>query len=168
MLRDKTAVDEAMTIANHLVTARLGGHHNYRWPPATIFLSRARKDAKYAEELAEYLSSAGHVALLGDHETQANRMIESSIEEAILRSDLFVALWSSSFGLSRFCNDELEIALQRHRAGEVQIWILNLDGTEVVPRGARQLPQAVTRTPQAAADIVQELLHSYAGKQSRM
>jgi hypothetical protein len=86
-------------------------------------------------------------------------MVESSIEDAILRSDLFVALWSSSFGLSRFCNDELDMALQRNLAGEMQIWILNLDGTDVVPRAARQLPQAVARTPKAAVDIVQELLN---------
>ncbi|GAA5035700.1 phosphorylase family protein [Streptomyces siamensis] len=157
-LMDRDAVPHAMEIADHLVTARLRAPHSYRWPPRRVFISRARPDAQFAQALEAYLSSAGITAVFGERELRPDRMVNPTIEDAVLSADLFVVLWSRSYALSRFCYDEIELALRRHDVGELQLWIINLDGSDIVPPGARSLPQALARTPQALVALVRELL----------
>src|SRR5262249_17250392 len=78
-LQDRNAADEAMDIAEHMVTARIRGARSYAWPPRHIFISRARPDAEFARSLDEYLTTAGFNVLLGDREWLSDRTIESSI-----------------------------------------------------------------------------------------
>jgi TIR domain len=157
-LKEKDGVTDAMRIANYMVTAQMRSAHSYLWPPRNVFVSRARRDAKFEIALDDYLSSVGLTVLLGEREWPSNQMVESAIEDAVLRCDLLIVLWSRSYAASRFCYDELELALQRHRAGELQLWIINLDESDIVPRGARGLPQAVARTPHALVAVVRDLL----------
>lgn len=157
-LMDREAVADAMRIADQLVTARLRTPHNYRWPPRRVFISRARPDAPSAQALESYLSGARITALIGERELRPDRMVNPTIEDAVLSADLFVVLWSRSYALSRFCYDEIELALRRHEVGELQLWIINLDGSDIVPPAARALPQAVARTPHALVALVRELL----------
>jgi hypothetical protein len=157
-LRHDRSVADVMAFADHLATARIRGSRSYNWPPAAVFISRARADAEYAARLATYLRSAGRTAILGDEQVQDHRAIEPTIGEALLACDLAVVLWSASYALSPFCNDELESALLRSSLGEMRLWVFNLDGTEIIPRGARSLPQAVTRTPDALVAVARELL----------
>jgi TIR domain len=89
-------------------------------------------------------------------------MVQPAIEDAILKSDVCIVLWTRSYALSPWCNDELDLALQRESAGAVKIWLFNLDGTDIVPRLARRLPQAVVRKPEALIDAVAALLQSSA------
>lgn len=147
-----------MKIADQLVTARLRTPHNYKWPPRRVFISRARPDAPFAQALEAYLSGAGITALIGERELRPDRMVNPTIEDAVLSADLFVVLWSRSYALSRFCYDEIELALRRHEVGELQLWIINLDGSDIVPPAARALPQTVARTPHALVGLVRELL----------
>jgi nucleoside phosphorylase len=157
-LRDKAAVVDAMEIANYMVTARMRGARSYAWPPKHLFISRARPDAEFGRILDGYLSSAGFNVLLGEKELPSDRMVESAIKDAVLGSDLFIVLWSRSYAASKFCYDEIELAVQRHRAGELQLWIVNLDGSDIVPRGARDLPQTTARTPHALVAVIRDLL----------
>jgi nucleoside phosphorylase len=157
-LQDKDAVVDAMRIADYMVTASMRGAHNYSWPPKRIFVSRARLDAAFARALDAYLSSVGLSVLLGEKELPPDKMVESAIEDAVLGCDLFIVLWSRSYATSKFCYDEIELALQRYRAGELQVWIVNLDGSDIVPRGARDLPQAVAKTPHALVAVMRDLL----------
>ncbi|MFD5056025.1 TIR domain-containing protein [Streptomyces tendae] len=157
-LMDRDAVPDAMKIADRLVTARLRTPHNYRWPPRRVFISRARPDAAFAQALETYLSGAGITALVGEKELRPDRMVNPTIEDAVLSADLFVVLWSRSYALSRFCYDEIELALRRHAVGEIQLWIISLDGSDIVPPEARALPQALARTPHALVALVRELL----------
>jgi len=156
-LTDKKAVGDAMVIANQMVTARMreaGGQGR----PGTVFISRARLDVEYARALDHYLSAAGLTVLFGERELPAERTVESAIEDAVLRSDLFIVLWSRSYAASRYCYDEIHLALQRHRVGEVRLWIINLDGSDVVPPDARGLPQVMAETPEALVAVVRGLL----------
>ncbi|WP_405963407.1 TIR domain-containing protein [Streptomyces sp. NBC_00723] len=157
-LTDRDAVADAMKIADQLVTARLRTPHNYQWPPRRVFISRARPDAQFAQALEHYLSGTGITPLIGERELRPDRMVNPTIEDAVLSADLFVVLWSRSYALSRFCYDEIELALRRHAVGELQLWIINLDGSDIVPPAARTLPQTVARTPHALVAIVRELL----------
>jgi hypothetical protein len=96
--------------------------------------------------------------LFGERELPPERTVESAIEEAVLRSDLFIVLWSRSYAASRYCYDEIQLALQRHRAGALELWIINVDGSDVVPPDARGLPLVVARTPETVVAVVRELL----------
>jgi hypothetical protein len=89
-------------------------------------------------------------------------MVQPSIEDAILKSDVCIVLWSRAYVVSPWCYDELELALARESAGEMRIWLFNLDASDIVPRPARRLPQAVARTPIALVEAVEALLDSKA------
>jgi nucleoside phosphorylase len=164
-LMDKDGVVDAMRIADYMVTARMRPAHSYAWPPQHVFVSRARRDAEFEIALDDYLSSVG-LTVLREREWPSNQIVESAIEDAVLRCDLLIVLWSRSYATSRFCYDELELALQRHRAGELQLWIINLDESDIVPRGARGLPQTVARTPHALVAVMRDLLEPVLGPDS--
>lgn len=166
-LRERDGVGNAMTIADHLLTAQVRGTRTYAWPPERVFISRARADAAYARAANEYLASAGLQVLLGDEKLPSDQTVESAIEDAVLQADLFIVLWSQSYAASRFCYDEIALALGRHRAVDLQIWMINLDGSDVVPPDARGLPQAVAPTPAAVVAVLRDLLDATTGSDSR-
>jgi hypothetical protein len=95
-------------------------------------------------------------------EINDERMVQPSIEDVILKSDVCTILWSKAYALSTWCYDELELALEREGAGEMKIWLFNLDASDIVPRAARRIPQAVVRTPTALVEAVDALLSSKA------
>lgn len=96
--------------------------------------------------------------LFGERELPSEKTVESAIEDAVLRSDLFIVLWSRSYAASRYCYDEIHLALRRHRVGELRLWIINLDGSDVVPPDARGLPRVMAQTPEEVLAVVRELL----------
>lgn len=157
-LKDKNAAGEAMRIAGHLATARMRGTaRGYAWPPRRVFVSRASKNAQFSHALRGYLSGIGLEVLLGDENMPPERTIESAIDDAVRRCDLFIVLWSRDYAASPYCYDEIDLALHRHRVGELQIWIVNLDGSDIVPPGARDIPQTVARTPGALVAVMRDL-----------
>jgi nucleoside phosphorylase len=160
-LKDKDAVEDAMRLADHMVTALMREVHGYAWPPRHVFVSRARADAVFAQHLDTYLSGVGLTVLLGEKVLASHQVVESAIADAVRQCDLFIVLWSRSFAASRFCYDEIEFALQRYREGQLQLWIINLDGSDIVPPGARGLPQVVAKTPQALLEVMRDLLEPH-------
>lgn len=157
-LSNKEGINEAINIADRLVVDRIRGFHRGSIPPRTFFISRASSNFEHADILATYLERAGFTPLLGEREIRDERTVQSSIEEAILKSDVCIVLWSQAYATSRWCYDELELALERERLSGLKVWLFNLDESDVVPRQARNLPQAVVRTPQALIDAVRALL----------
>jgi hypothetical protein len=97
---------------------------------------------------------------IGETEIREQRMVQPSIEDALLKSDVCIVLWSKASAASIWCYDELELTLDRESAGDMKIWLFNLDASDVVPRAARRLPQAVVRTPIALVEAVAALLGS--------
>jgi nucleoside phosphorylase len=158
VLRNRAGVSEAMAIVDRLVINNVRPTEGYIWPPRRAFISRATQDVAFGAALHPVLAGAGVETVLGDQEIRADRTVEAAIQDAIIGADLFVALWSRNYALSVYCNDELEVALQRHEAGQLQIWLFNLDRSAVVPRGARRLSPVATPTPPALAALARELL----------
>lgn len=157
-LVDKHAVREAVEIAGRMMLTQVGGTGAPIDRLNTVFISRARVDAEYSRALDQYLTTTGFDVLFGERELPPDRTVQAAIEDAVLRSDLFIVLWSRSYAASRYCFDEIDLALKRHNAGALRLWIINLDGSDVVPPGARHLPQLVARTPDAVVNIVRDLL----------
>jgi nucleoside phosphorylase len=158
LLLHREGVRRAMDIANAVVGGDLRPAEDRQSRPSVIFISRASRDGAHAEALRDALSTHGFTVRLGDDEIREDRLAVPTIEDALLTSDLAIVLWSAAYALSPFCSDELEVALQRDGVGELQVWICNLDASDVVPRAARRLPQAVTRTREELVEVVIGLL----------
>jgi hypothetical protein len=167
LLMSKQAAGAAVGIAEQMVTARVRQLDRRLRPPSAVFISRARVDSDYARVLEEYLRESGLAVIFGERELATNRPIESAIEDAVLRSDLFVVLWSRNYAASMYCHDEFELGLRRHRAGEIRLWIINLDGSDIVPPAARQLPMVVARRPGDVVTLARDLLNEETGHQPR-
>lgn len=104
---------------------------------ARFFLSYPR-DRQAEADLAETIFRRRGLTLLRDDLTfDASGELQGEITSAIRSSDVFVALWSSGYACSPWCHDEMELALQLRKAGKMDIWLLQLDDTRVVPPGAR-------------------------------
>lgn len=162
LLSGKNGIDKAMEIADRLVADRMRGVRLGHSAPTTFFISHAQTDSPYADHLAGFLRSKGLSAFIGEGEISGERMVQPSIEDAILKSDVCIVLWSKAYAVSTWCYDEIELALERESAGEIKIWLFNLDASDIVPRGARRIPQAVVRTPIALVQAVDALLASKA------
>jgi hypothetical protein len=158
LLSQKEGINKTMEIADLLVADRMRGIRLPQSAPAAFFISRAKADSAFAEQLATFLGSRAITFFLGDGEIRDQRMVQPSIDDAILKSDVCIVLWSRAYAVSSWCYNELELALSRESAGEMKIWLFNLDASDIVPRAARRLPQAVVRTPQALLDAVKGLL----------
>ncbi|MGO9903641.1 MAG: toll/interleukin-1 receptor domain-containing protein [Solirubrobacteraceae bacterium] len=150
-LHDRHAVLHAVDVANQLVIARAPRR---RSDPKTVFISRANADAPFADALKAYIERTGRAALLGDEQVRSDRMVHRAIDDALAKCDVVAVLWSRGSALSPFCSDELEDALDHER----EVWLFNLDDSEVVPRRARRLPPYRTHTPQTLVDTARELL----------
>jgi hypothetical protein len=153
-LREAAGVERAIELANAIVTARV----RHSTATSTIFISRATADGPYADALKRELERRRRTVLLGDEQIRADRMPGAAITDALIASDLVIVLGSTSYALSPFCSDELELALERRDAGELEIRLCNLDGSAVIPSRARALPQIVTRTPAALVAAIGEML----------
>ena len=65
--------------------------------------------------------------------------IEKEIQEWVSKSNTFIATWCKEYACSPWCFDELELALNLHEEGKMNIWIFNSDGTRIIPKRARGL-----------------------------
>jgi len=157
-LTSKGGADDAMVIAERMATSSMRVLRGPTSRAQTAFISRARPDVAYARALDDHLTAAGLSVFFGERELPKSRTVESAIEDAVLQTDLFIALWSQSYAVSRFCYDEMQLALRRHRAGALHLLIINLDGSDIVPAEARGIPQLVARTPEDVVTVVTDLL----------
>jgi hypothetical protein len=157
-LHQREAVGEVMEIANHIILDRVL-EFSSPLEARTVFISRARRDGvPHAETLSRCLNGLGFTCLLGDSQVNGDRLVEPAIADAIQRSQIFIALWSAGYAASIWCNDELELALEWSRTSKLRVWIFNIDGSDVVPREARRLPQVVARSPDELVTAVRDLL----------
>lgn len=69
----------------------------------------------------------------------AGHAIPEELRERIYASNVFIATWCAEYACSPWCYDELEIALDRHARRQMDIWLLCIDDTRLVPPRARDL-----------------------------
>jgi len=105
----------------------------------TFFISYPRDRAADADLVETMLRRRGRTVFRDDQEFDANGELQQEIDGAIRRSHVFVALWSVEYACSPWCHDEMALALELRAAGNLDIWLLQLDGTRIVPPGARNL-----------------------------
>ncbi len=103
-----------------------------------LFLSYAKARPAEADLVESLIRRRGLQIFRDDQSFEAGKHLPTQIREQIHRSDIFIALWSSHYACSPWCHDELELALDRRENG-LELWILDLDGTRMVPPRAREL-----------------------------
>jgi hypothetical protein len=137
-LLSPSPIDNVATVLERLSTP---AHTDEKLPnqPSRFFISYAR--ARVAEaDLVETLLRRRELTVSRDDQAfDPSAELTQEIERAIRTSNVFVALWSSEYACSPWCHDEMTLALELRAAGKLDIWLLQLDETRVVPPGARKL-----------------------------
>lgn len=108
-------------------------------PPRTFFISYARERAADADFVEMTLRRRQGQVHRDDQDFDPGGELVAEIRQAIIGSDVFVALWSREYACSPWCYDELSLALERHGTCSIMIWIIELDDTRMVHPGARGL-----------------------------
>jgi hypothetical protein len=141
MLKDPTRLED---VVEHLETvladkdSRTSGSSSQRSWRFFISYPRARPaEADFVEALLRRQSEFVEI-VRDEREFEAGHEIQAQIRHGIFGADVFVALWCREYACSPWCCDELETALEREKSG-LKLWILLIDDTRMVPKGARAL-----------------------------
>ena len=138
-LADADEVKNAIVIANRLTVEQVTQRRRDN-QLSELFISHASVDREYALVIREVAESLNCKVVFGDDEITSNSGVEFAIESAIRRADVFVTLWSQNYACSPWCFDELMVAQSQRLFNQTEIWVLNIDGTPIVPTWLRELP----------------------------
>lgn len=159
LLQDETSAGEVVKLATSLHSQnnklRASG---VQCPKPEFFISYSRARQAEADHV-ETLLRRWHMPVTRDEsDFGAGHAIPVAIREAIYRCTIFVALWCREYACSPWCFDELELALDRHAKGDLDLWIFRLDDTRMVPTRARQLISHEAKSRQELDGRVTSLL----------
>lgn len=160
-----TLYDSNCTSRTAELLAILENNHTRHSQPKRIspsfFISYARNRVAEADFVENILRRRNLKVFRDETDFGAGHAIPNSIKEAIFEADIFIALWSSEYACSPWCFDEIEIALDRQENNALNIWILRIDTTRVVPKRARDLLYFDTFDRSGLAARLTDLINSY-------
>lgn len=90
----------------------------------SVFFSYSHDDIAARRKLREFLSPLevqGRVAFWDDDKLRAGDNWEEDILTRLNRADVIVCLISAAFLASKFCNREMDRALERHNSGDARV-----------------------------------------------
>lgn len=111
--------------------------HNTLEP--NIFISYPRAQPTEADYIETLLRRRNLQVFRDESNFGAGHDIPKQIREAIFAANIFIAVWCREYACSPWCFDELELALDRQKEGNMKIWIICTDDTRIVPTRARNL-----------------------------
>ena len=132
-------------------------------PGLKVFLSYSRDDENDADFVEMTLRRRGLHVFRDESELEPGHMVPDKIKEGIESSDIFLALWSVNYCSSPWCFDEIQLALNLKDEEKIDLWLLRLDETRIVPPRARNALYFDTTTRADLSIKLQELM-SGAGK----
>jgi nucleoside phosphorylase len=159
IMESDSGIDQTIDIANRLMRERIGRSYKSNTKPRTLFVSASRKDCFEGNIVIDFLKAQGLEVLTGENQTRNDQMIPASIEQALLKSDVCIVLWSQNYALSPWCYDELAIAVRQQSLGNMRVWLLTLDNSLVVSIEARKLPPVPAGSPTEIVEALRVLLH---------
>jgi hypothetical protein len=136
-LQDMNMASKAGMLIERLADGSVGRARSSVEP--RFFISYPRERHTEADFVETVLRRRNHHVFRDEHSFRAGANLPNSIIENIHRADVFIALWCKEYACSPWCYDELDLALQRHQEGPLELWIFMVDGTRIVPPGARNL-----------------------------
>lgn len=101
--------------------------------PTSFFISYSRHRQAEADLVETLLRRRGRTVFRGDQAFDPSAELHDEIENAIRLSDVFVALWSAEYACSPWCHDEMTLALELLGERRIDVWLLTLDETRIVP-----------------------------------
>ena len=104
-----------------------------------FFISYARARPQEADYVETLLRRRNSIVYRDEADFEPAAEIPAEIVRNIKRANVFIAIWCKEYACSPWCFDELELAIERHRAGQTELWIFCVDETRMVPRAARTL-----------------------------
>lgn len=123
-----------------------------------IFLSYARDNPSWADYI-EVILRRRNVSLFRDEsDFKAGSDIPKKIKEEIYKADTFIAVWCKEYACSPWCIDEMELALERNSS--INLWIICVDDTRIVPKGARGLLNYRVKNREELEGVLLKLLLS--------
>lgn len=159
LLQDEAAVDRVIALAEGVASSkpRSGGPVASRRPPQ-FFVSYPRARQAEADHVETLLRRRNLAVFRDESEFGAGHALPTEIREAIHRADIFIAIWSKEYACSPWCFDEFELALDRHAAGKLTLWIFCVDETRIIPKRARDLVNYAVKSRQELEGYVISLL----------
>jgi len=137
LLNEIKGANEIIKIMNQLKIDFLFNSHKSPNTLKKIFISRSRIDKTIGDDLAIFLKSKDLELFFGDEMYRTDQELIISIKKAMLAADIIIVLWSQHYALSKWCYDELMLAIDRQKTGHSGLWIFNLDNSDVIPFEAR-------------------------------
>lgn len=138
-LADDGGISKVVKIINSIKLSKFRISYDNLSNCKTFFISRAKEDSDFANDLSEALKTLNREAVFGDDVVGPDKMAIPSIYTAIQNSDVFIALWSRHYALSPWCYDELMDAIDFNEQISKKILLFNIDNSPVIPKKARAL-----------------------------
>lgn len=123
-----------------------------------FFISYPRKRPCEADYIETILRRRNLKVFRDESDFGAGHAIPTEITEAIHAANVFIAVWSAEYACSPWCFDELELALDRYQFEKMELWILCVDDTRMVPKRARNLVSYKVRTREEIEGTILRLL----------
>jgi len=155
-LQDPTRVEEAVGLIGELATSP-----TFKPPPAAtirVFLSYPTARPLEADIIEMLLRRRDCEVYRDEENFGAGNSITAEIRNHLHQATVFVAVWCKEYACSPWCFDELELAISRHKEGKLELWILCVDETRIVPPAARELNAFHTHTRAELETVLLKLL----------
>jgi hypothetical protein len=164
-LSDPEGIGRAGDLLDRLAAERTVKPHAGREPK--FFISYAKARPKEADFIEMILRRRNLIVFRDDRDFVPGSAVEAEIDNYIEQADVFIALWCNEYACSPWCFDELEEALRRNTAGLITIWLIRVDETRIVPKGARDLLSYPVRSREELEGQVIKLLDQFESLQKR-
>jgi hypothetical protein len=104
-----------------------------------FFISYPRARPEEADFVEMVLRRRDYVVYRDERDFGPGQILQGEIDGYIHQATVFIALWCQEYACSPWCFDELELALELQQAKGLEVWLLCLDDTRVVPKNARSI-----------------------------
>jgi hypothetical protein len=136
-VHDPQKVDDIVPLALRLAAKQILPGQLGRKP--AFFISYPRCRPSEADVVERLLLRLQHDVFRDDKDFPPGAPLQDEIKAKIHQSTVFIALWCQEYACSPWCFDELQEALPLAEEKHLQLWILCLDCTRIVPKNARRL-----------------------------
>ncbi len=154
ILHDPDQIDKIMTVVEMLASSSRAPRK--RDKPPVFFISYPRARPQDADFVEVTLLREGYKDVFRDEKDfGAGKVIQEEITDHIHRASIFILMWCQEYACSPWCYDEMEIAIKRHAARDLDIWLFLTDDTRVVPKPLREISNCPAKT---RADLERWLL----------
>lgn len=151
---------------NEIISAFLNSKRKHNQTAAyrkafKVFISYARENARWADMTEVFLRRRDINLFRDESDFRPGQQVQKHILDELHTSDVVIALWCKEYACSPWCFDEIEEAL--NLLDELELWIICVDDTRIVPRRARSLHHYKVNSRQELEGQLTQLLelHNY-------